>query len=702
MKAIKQVKEYRFIKQIGKGATATVYEGINDKTNKVVAIKTIPSRKLEDHRSMENFKREISLLRSLQHENIIKIEGIEKTVNNVYVILEYCNGGNLYEYKCYYQKKNKCELNELFVQKIIRQFIKGLEYMHTKNIIHRDVKLENIMLNFNKYKNEVKPGELFIPVNYDNVTLNDDFTVKIADLGFARNLEGAGVASTICGTPITMAPDIMEAGQPNKEKSYNNKADLWSLGAITYELLIGRVPFYASSYNLLKEEINKGTYTLPKKLKLSVEAISFINGLLQFEAKNRMDWDKIKTHPFIVNNVVDFHFIDLHNVGDINDDNLELNTKTCDNYLWLNFKNSSFNMALDKVNEEEIKKPEVKKIIEEKKTVNEEILKAFEEEKKKLEEERKKIEQEKKEAERIRLEAEQKLKEAEEKNKRLKLEEDEKRIKEKEKELKELQEKKENEKKQKELLQQLEEEKKKVEEDRKRLEDDKKRMENERINNLKIKEEAEAFYNNAQQIQESVEKKEEEMKKQIDIEASKRKELEQNKKELEKKRKEEQERYNQQKKEMEKLQKELEHLKNEANSLKQELGEKNKLQLELEQKQKEKEDLITKINQIENEKDRQLMELEKEKKEKELKLLEETQKREQEELKRKEAEIQNDILKKQKEIENFQGNNVIQFSVTTNTIEPNNDDWEDLAPQAFDFQVTESGSKYNFEDDYFK
>ena len=702
MKAIKQVKEYRFIKQIGKGATATVYEGINDKTNKVVAIKTIPSEKLSERRNLENFKREISLLKSLKHENIIKIEGIEKTTHNVYVILEYCNGGNLYEYKCYYQKKNKCELNELFVQKIIRQFIKGLEYMHENNIIHRDVKLENIMLNFNKFKNEVKPGELFIPVNYDNVTLNDDFTVKIADLGFARNLEGGGVASTICGTPITMAPDIMGVGPSKEGKSYNNKADLWSLGAITYELLIGRVPFYASSYNLLKQEINKGTYVLPKKLKLSVEAITFINGLLQFEAKNRMDWGKIKAHPFIVNNVADFHFIDLHNVGDINDDNLELNTKNCDNYLWLNYKNSSFNMALDKVNEEEIKKPEMKKIIEEKKTVNEEILKAVEEEKKKLEEERKKIELEKKEAERLRLEAEQKIKEAEEKNKQLKLEEDEKRIREKEKELKELQEKKENEKKQKELLQQLLEEKKKVEEERKRIEDDRKKMENERIQNLKIKEEAEAFYNNAQQIQESAQKKEEELKKERDIELSKRMELEQNKEELEKKRKEEQERYNQQKKEMEKLQKELEHLKNEANSLKNEVIEKNKLQLELEQKQKEKEDLISKINQIENEKDRQLMELEKEKKEKELKLLEETQKRKQEELKRKEAEIQNDILKKEKEIANFQGNNVIQFSVNANSIDPNNDEWEDLTVQSIDYQVTETGSKFQIMNEYFK
>lgn len=380
MKGIKQIKNYRLTKEIGRGATAKVYEAVDDKTNQVVAAKAIPAEKLKDKRSIENFKRELSVLKKLNHPNIIKIVGLEKTPHNIYVMLEYCNGGNLLEYKCYYKNKNKTELNEFFVQKIIRQFTKGLEYMHQNGTIHRDIKLENIMLNFNSHKNEVEPGGLPVPVNYDDVDLNNDFTIKIADLGFARNIDGGGVASTICGTPITMAPDVMGI---EGEKAYNNKADLWSLGAITYELLVGNVPFFAKSYNDLKVQIARGTYVLPKSLKLSVEAITFINGLLQFSPEKRMGWDKIRTHPFIVNKVSNFHFIDLQSVGDVNEKNIELNTKNYDNFLWLTFKNKSLNMGLDKVNEEAIKQPEMKKIIEENSTKNEEILKAIDEEKKK-------------------------------------------------------------------------------------------------------------------------------------------------------------------------------------------------------------------------------------------------------------------------------------------------------------------------------
>ena len=693
MKGIKQIKNYRLTKEIGRGATAKVYEAIDERTNKVVAVKTISTEKLKEKRSIENFKRELAVLKKLNHENIIKIEGVEKTSHNIYVVLEYCNGGNLFEYKCYYKKKNKTELNEFFVQKIMRQFIKGLEYMHQNGTIHRDVKLENIMLNFNTHKNIVEPGGLPVPVNYDDVDLNNDFTVKIADLGFARNIEGAGVASTICGTPITMAPDVMGI---EGEKTYNNKADLWSLGAITYELLIGNVPFYARNYNDLKAEIARGTYVLPKSIKLSVEAITFINGLLQFSPDKRMGWDKIKSHPFIVNKVENFHFIDLQSVGDVNEKNLEINTKNCDNFLWLNFKNQSLNMGLDKVNEEVIQNPEVKKIIEENATKNEEILKAIEEEKKKIDEERKKLEEERKEAEKFRKEAEnlkieaQKMKEMTEKQKnQLKIEGEKNMQLELERQKKELEKKKQFEEKEKEILSKVESEKQKLEEERKK--------------NLKLKEEAEKMYLNAQQIKENAEKQAMELKKQKEIEESQRVIEEQKRKEEAQKRLDELIRREQlQKEKEEQLKKELEKLKLEADNLKKEVQEKKNLQTELEQKQKEKEELIQKINQIANEKDRKIMEIEKENKEKELKLLEERQKREQEELIKKELLIQNDILKKEKEIQNVKEKGLdfdgLQDSLDNSEID---DDWEDLNAPTIDFEVTESGNTYEILNSYF-
>ena len=396
MKGIKQINNFCLTRQIGKGATAIVYEGIDNKTNTIVAVKAIATAKFQDKRTSEYFRRELKLLRQLNHDNIIKIKGVEKTAHNLYLILEYCNGGNLLEYKVYYNKTKKAELNEFFIQKILRQLVNGLEYMHNNHTVHRDIKLENILLNFNKFPNTVKKDEQPKKVEYSEVSLNDSFTIKIADLGYARELEGAGMASTICGTPITMAPDIALNNNNKDKHEYNNKADLWSLGACTYELLIGQPPFYARTYQELFQQINNGKYTLPKNMKLSVEVITFINGLLQFYPEKRFDWEQIKNHPFIKNDVTTFHFIDLKTVKEGDAKNLELNTKNCDNFLWLNFKTDALNVNLDKVNVETVKEPELKKKIEENKIENEEIKKALEEEKKKIEEEKKKLEEEKK------------------------------------------------------------------------------------------------------------------------------------------------------------------------------------------------------------------------------------------------------------------------------------------------------------------
>ena len=152
MKAIKYIyPKYALLKEIGRGATGKVYEGKELKTNNVVAIKKIPLSKFTYGNTEKFTKREINALVSLSHENLIKFITVERTENNVYLILEYCNGGTLKEYQTYYRNKYNMELNEFYVQKIIRQFIKGLEYMHKNNTIHRDIKLDNIMLNFNSF-----------------------------------------------------------------------------------------------------------------------------------------------------------------------------------------------------------------------------------------------------------------------------------------------------------------------------------------------------------------------------------------------------------------------------------------------------------------------------------------------------------------------------------------------------------------------
>lgn len=351
MKGIKQITNYLLLKVIGQGATATVYQGINIQTSTLVAIKAISTLKLEKGTSFLSFQKEINLIKDLNHPNIIKIIGKEKTTNNIYIILEYANGGNLFDYLSNTLKTTSYPLSEVHVQKIIRQLICGLEYLHQKNIIHRDIKLENILINFNEHSNILEKGRDPIIVSIDHTSLDNEFTIKIADFGFARELQNGCVAQTMCGTPITMAPDIFANHQ------YNSRVDLWSLGAITYELIVGRPPFYSTNSKQLFQEVTKGKYSFPHQLKSSIEAISFINKLLQFNPDNRMSWDDIKKHPFIVNDVKSFHLIELchqelFNRSANSIEELELNVKNWDNYLWLTYKDKNqLGISLDKIHD---------------------------------------------------------------------------------------------------------------------------------------------------------------------------------------------------------------------------------------------------------------------------------------------------------------------------------------------------------------
>jgi len=362
MKGIKQIKDYRLIKELGRGANGVVYEAVDEKTNKMVAIKAISNDKINNPRLMEQFKKELKTLFRLSNKNIIKIIGVEKTINNVYLILEYCNGGTLYDYFKYYLKTFNTRLPESIVQKIIRQLIEGLKFMHKNNIIHRDIKLENILINFDDHINEYSDlsTEKTIRDLYKTYDLsNANITIKIADLGYARELENGMGANTICGTPITIAPEIVNLySNSGKDSKYNSAIDIWSFGAVFYELLFGLSPFINNSQEGILRKIFNGVYTIPSDILISLESLYLLNGLLQFYPEKRLNWDQIAFHPFITKDFKKFKFIKLNTFidsskrikldGDFDSSNKFLvDTKDCRNFLWVIFKACGASLPFD-------------------------------------------------------------------------------------------------------------------------------------------------------------------------------------------------------------------------------------------------------------------------------------------------------------------------------------------------------------------
>jgi len=406
-KAIKKVDNYRLMKIIGKGASADVYLSIDDKKKQLVAVKCMPKAKLNPERGEINLRRELEILHKMKHPNIVAIKNYFENSNNHYVILEYCNGGDLFSYSKKYIAENKHPLNEVYIQKILQQIAPAMEYMHSNNIIHRDIKLQNILLNFNNVPNIPKNGGLPPEIEFKDMSLNKSFSVKIADLGYAKDLVKDNAGSTILGSPMYMSPDIVEkyTEDGKEDKKYNASVDLWSLGVITYELLTGSTPFHGKTYEEVFKAITKGKYNLPKNLRPSIEIISFINGLLQYYPEKRLNWSQIKSHPFLTRNPNDFNYIDLEMITDKNA--VEINSKDSDNLLWIFFKCKNEHLKIDKMSNEQAERPEVKKIIDKNKVINEEVKKALEQERIELEKEKQRIREMRSKAEEDKKKAEE-------------------------------------------------------------------------------------------------------------------------------------------------------------------------------------------------------------------------------------------------------------------------------------------------------
>ncbi len=315
--------DYTLTKFLGKGTFGEVYLTTKKGSDCVYATKRMEVKFVEDPKYIKYFKNEIAILRKLYHKNIIKLEDLKKTTNHYYVIMEYCNGGTLTEclekYKTLYHRP----FTEEIVQHIMRQVVSAINYMHDLKIIHRDLKLDNILV---KFDNEMDKNQM-------NLLKAE---IKIIDFGFAAYKDQTGLLQTAIGSPLNMDPLILKkfnsGGSVNKELGYDEKADIWSLGTIFYQLLIGDSAFNAFNLKELVSKIEEGTYKVPTNL--SKESVSFLISMLQYKPEKRKSASELIKHAFLIKNVNDFTHINMNQVSNkVYNGELKINIKE-NNTIW--------------------------------------------------------------------------------------------------------------------------------------------------------------------------------------------------------------------------------------------------------------------------------------------------------------------------------------------------------------------------------
>ena len=295
------IKGYKFEKIISENEISKVYLASRIKDGIKYAIKQIDKSVLSDKRYKKYLNNEIFILRHINNEYTIKLYDMTSDLNYIYLVFEYCNGGDLQMCLKRQLELHKHSFSQEQVQHIMRQVISGFVYLHSSKILHRDIKLENILVQF--------------PTEEDKNNLNIlKAKIKITDFGFSRYLKGDNLAKSVLGSPNSMDPHILKKMariDNDNDYAYDQKADIWSLGVVTYELLIGCPPFEASSYEELLDKIEKGKYRIPHQVILSTEAISFLNGMLQYNPENRLDVTELSKQYFLTRNVSTFQKLQL-------------------------------------------------------------------------------------------------------------------------------------------------------------------------------------------------------------------------------------------------------------------------------------------------------------------------------------------------------------------------------------------------------
>ncbi|KAF9165460.1 Serine/threonine-protein kinase [Mortierella sp. AD010] len=237
------VGDYIVEHEIGRGSFATVYKGHHRITKESVAIKSVLRSKLTK-KLLENLASEINILKGIRHDHIVALVDCKETESHIHLVMEYCSQGDLSQYikrggdgPPSLPPPPGGGLHEVVVRHFLKQLASALEFLRSKNLIHRDLKPQNLLLH--PPSNSKEGSGYGLPV------------LKVADFGFARSLPRLSLAETLCGSPLYMAPEILHY------EKYDAKADLWSVGTVLYEMCTGKPPFRAHNHVELLKRIEQ-------------------------------------------------------------------------------------------------------------------------------------------------------------------------------------------------------------------------------------------------------------------------------------------------------------------------------------------------------------------------------------------------------------------------------------------------------------
>ncbi|XP_078675702.1 MAP/microtubule affinity-regulating kinase 3-like isoform X36 [Branchiostoma floridae x Branchiostoma belcheri] len=221
------IGKYRLLKTIGKGNFAKVKLARHVPTGKEVAIKIIDKTQLNPS-SLQKLFREVRIMKMLNHPNIVKLFEVIETEKTLYLVMEYASGGEVFDYLVAHGRMKEKEARAKF-----RQIVSAVQYCHQKRVVHRDLKAENLLL-------------------------DSDMNIKIADFGFSNEFTPGNKLDTFCGSPPYAAPELFQG------KKYDGpEVDVWSLGVILYTLVSGSLPFDGQNLKELRERVLRGKYRIP-------------------------------------------------------------------------------------------------------------------------------------------------------------------------------------------------------------------------------------------------------------------------------------------------------------------------------------------------------------------------------------------------------------------------------------------------------